>query len=197
MPRTGYETTPPSGGGGIGVIFTIDKTDFFRGAKETGKALTSMQRNINSSLRQKGYTITSEIAQYNNGLNVGEVAVKALGSALEGSINEWAKTVAAAGKQMYKEVIKSAPNRVKPQPGRIDTHLMLNSVYGTTTERKNHSRVEIGWTRQYYRYFSFQEDGTRTGPMPMGAIPKTTKYIVDEFNNTFGRMLKYRMEQIK
>ena len=196
MPRTGYETTPPSGGGGVGLFFTIEKTDFLKGSKETGKAVDKITRDFNTKLKTKGYTITSEVVSYGD-YNLGNVVVKALDSAVENSVQDWAKTVAAAGKQMYKEVIKSAPNRVKPQPGRIDTHLMLNSVYGRTTERKNFSRVEIGWTDTYYRYFSFQEDGTRTGPMPMGAIPKTAKYVVNEFNNTFGRMLKYRMEQIK
>jgi hypothetical protein len=196
MPRTGYETTPPTGGGGIGLSFTIEKSNFIAGAKETGKALTRLERNFNSALRMKGYSITQE-ATSSDRYNAIDIYVSALSSALEDSAQDWGKKVAAGGKAMFREVIKSAPNRVKPRPGRIETHLMLNSVKGTTKKYKNESVVAIGWTGTYYRYFSFQEDGTRTGPMPMHAIPKTAKYITNEFNNTFGRMLKYRIENIK
>lgn len=192
MPRTGFERTPPAAGGGVGLLFTIEKSNFIAGAKQTGKALTDMQREINANFRSKGYSVKTTSNAY--GANI---TVKALTDALEDSTQEWAKIVAAGGKARFKEVIKSAPNIVKPSPGRIDTHLMLNSVRGTTTRRKYESTVEIGWTGTYYRYFSFQEDGTRNGPMPMHAIPKTAKYITNEFNRSFGRILQSRMTKIK
>lgn len=196
MLRTGYETTPPTGGGGVALTFTIEKSNFIAGAKETGKALSRMELEFNSKLRKKGYAITQEVSTYGTA-RVSETYVMALSAALEDSTHEWAKKVAAAGKSRFREIIKSAPNRVKPRPGRIDTHPMLDSVKGTTHKHKNDSTVVIGWHGTYYRYFSFQEDGTNNGPMPMHAIPKTASYLTKEFNNTFGRMLKYRIENIK
>lgn len=194
--RTGYETTPPTGGGSVGVLFYIDKTGFIAGAKQTGKALTSAERSINSTLRKKGQSISTEII--NNDLAIAaQVTVRALEGALDDVAKDWGKIISASGKRYFKEIIKTAPNRVKPRPGRIDTHDMLNAVRGRTENRRDYTASLIGWDDVYYRYFSFQEDGTRGGPSPMGAVPKTAKYLTDQFNKSFGPMLQNRIEKIK
>lgn len=196
MARTGYEVTPPTGGGNVGVIFVIDKTGFIAGAKETGRALTSAERSINSKLRRTGQSVTTEVIE-NDLAMAAKVTVRSLEGALDEVANDWGKAISASGKNFFKEIIKTAPNRVKPRDGRIDTHLMLNSVRGRTTNRKNETMSAIGWDDVYYRYFSFQEDGTRGGAMPMGAVPKTARYLAVEFDKNFGRMLQNRIEKIK
>lgn len=191
MPRTGYETTPPTGGGSVKLEFIIDKVNYIRGAKQAGDEIKKL-----NATQQQGYSIKSTwderaLAQ------VAQRTVKSLEGALEQVANDWAKIVSAAGKEYFKEVIRSAPNRVKPRPGRIDTHTMLKSVRGRTKNNKDATTSTIGWIDSYYRYFSFQEDGTRNGPMPMGAVPKTAKYLTSQFNRSFGPMLRNRIEKIK
>lgn len=194
--RTGYERTPPTGGGGVGLTVSIQMTNLQKGFKETGQALTSFQKQLNKGLTQNGYFSSSSKSSFGRA-NITEVKFNALSSAIENDAHNWAKAIAAGGKSYFQEIIKSAPNRVKPRPGRIETHEMLRSVRGITHKYKGESLVEIGWISNYYRYFSFQEDGTSNGPTAMHAIPKTANYIQKEFKNSFGRMLKYRIENIK
>jgi hypothetical protein len=78
---------------------------------------------------------------------------------------------------------------------------MLRSVQGRTYETKEMTYVGIGWniTGQggYYRYFSFQEDGTRGGAMPMRAVPQTARFLSKQFDESFSKALKIRLDNIK
>lgn len=202
--RTGHLTTPPDNGGSIGVLFVIEKQDFQRGTRQVAAELSKIER---QSISKKGYRKdTFSINVESTGESLGEVAVtqiRAWDKALEDSANDWGKMIAAAGKERFREVIKSAPNRTK-RSGRIDTGDMLKAVRGVTKSLKNETRIAIGWNTEmigtpgtYYRYFSFQEDGTSNGPTAMGAVPKTAAYITTQFDKSFGRMLEYRMKNIK
>lgn len=202
MGRTGFETTPPTNGGNAAVILTIDKSGFYKGAKETGKALTAMQRKINSDIKNIGYSKTVKVSMsLEDKMMFSHILVRKLEDAVNNSTKEMAKQLSASGKAFFKNVILTAPNRVKAQPGRIDTGLMLRSVQGRTIDSKMITRVGIGWnitdSGRYYRYFSFQEDGTRNGPMPMRAVPKTAKFISEQFQQKMEKNLKLRLDTIK
>lgn len=201
MPRTGYNTTGPTGGGNTAIVFAIDKSGFYKGIKETGKALDSLQKKINSDIKKVGYGTTGKvtITVSDNKFFSAEI-VKGLESALESATFEFAKEMSKAGKQYFQSIIRTAPNQTKG-PGRIDTGLMLRSVQGRTRRDKDTTYIAVGWNvignSPYYRYFSFQEDGTRNGPMPMRAVPKTAKFLSDKFNQHMNKDLKTRLDNIK
>jgi hypothetical protein len=201
MPRTGFEITPPTRGGNQAVVFKIDKSGFYKGAKETGVALTSMQRKINSEIRRTGYSKNVKIdMKIEGGAMFSQVVVRTLDEAVDAVSRQWAKQIAASGKDFFKTIIRTAPNRVKGEPGRIDTGLMLRSVQGRSYDNKDATYVGIGWDiagGTYYRYFSFQEDGTRNGPMPMRAVPQTARFLSKQFEQGLGKELKIRLDSIK
>lgn len=201
MPRTGYERTAPTGSGNLGLVFTIDKSGFYKGAKETGKALTDIQRKINSSIRNSGSKKTMTFEVLGNDLEkYSHVVVRTLRAAVDDVAKDWAKEMSAIGKGMFKEIIKSAPNRTKG-PGRIESQEMLQSVQGRVYNTAQSTHVGIGWrmngTGTYYRYFSFQEDGSRGGAMPMNAVSKTARYVSRHFDLRFKKELKLRVDAIK
>jgi hypothetical protein len=53
---------------------------------------------------------------------------------------------------------------MKKYANRIDTKLMNNSIIYRTTKGKNSYSVKIGWLEIWYKYFGFQENGTRNVP---------------------------------
>lgn len=48
-----------------------------------------------------------------------------------------------------------------PLTFRYDTGTMYNSVNSRIRRGKNQTRIEIGWTRRFYKYFDYQESGTQ------------------------------------
>jgi hypothetical protein len=201
MPRTGYETTGPTRGGNTAVVFAIDKSGFYKGIKETGKALDSMQKKINADIKKNGYGKTARVTVTisDNKLFSAEI-VRGLETALEGATREFAKELSKSGKQFFQNIVRTAPNRQKG-PGRIDTGLMLRSVQGRTSYDKTTTYIGIGWNVKgnspYYRYFSFQEDGTRGGATPMRAVPQTANFISQQFQAKMSKDLQARLDKIK
>lgn len=47
---------------------------------------------------------------------------------------------------------------------RVDTGLMRGSINYRTSKLKSGYRIRIGWTQLWYKYFGFQENGTRNVP---------------------------------
>lgn len=201
MPRTGYKTTGPTRGGNTAVVFAIDKSGFYKGIKETGKALDSFQKKLNTDMRKVGYGTTAKVTVTvsDNKLFSAQI-VRGLELALEDVTKEFAKEMSKTGKQYFQSIIRTAPNRTKG-PGRIDTGLMLRSVQGRTRYDKTTTYIAVGWnvagSSPYYRYFSFQEDGTVGGASPMRAVPKTAQFLSDKFSQRMNKDLKTRLDKIK
>ena len=202
MARTGFLKTPPRGRGGTqAVLFTIDKTGYFKGASQAGRELKKLEKDIIKNLKQGEYAKTVRVRQKLEGrIYVDEVLVASLDKSLNEVANEVAKSLAAQGKSYFRNIVKTAPNKHK-EPGRYETGYMLSKVQGRTINRKNYVTVGVGWdiagNGDYFRYFSFQEEGARGGPMPMNAIPKTTHFITTKFRQEFEAKLKARLDSIK
>lgn len=201
MARTGYERSGPTGGGNTGIIFEINKDGFYKGIKETGQALDKMQKKINSDIRKVGYGTTARVTlEVRDNKLISAQVIRGLESALEGATRDFAKEMAKSGKLFFQKIIRTAPNKTKG-PGRIDTRLMLRSVQGRTFFKKDATYVGVGWNVKgdspYFRYFSFQEDGTRGGAMPMRAVPQTAKFMSDKFNSQMSKDLQARLDKIK
>ena len=70
-------------------------------------------------------------------------------------------------------------NVMKNYAFREDSKLMRDSIYGTTDKRKYRITSNIGWTRLWYKYFGFQENGTRT-IKPMRSVLRTYMDIMPD-----------------
>jgi len=202
MPQTGYQKSPPTASGNKAIVFTIDKSGYYQGAKETGKALDSMQSRINSQIRNSGSSGRALKVNFEVGDNtlISSKVIRVLNKAVDESVLTLSKELASSGREFFREIIKSAPNRTK-RAGRIDTQRMLRSVQGKIKNSKDTLQIGVGWqvdgTGEYYRYFSFQEDGTRRGPSPMRAVPKTARYMQSQFKKNITKALKSRMDRMK
>lgn len=201
MARTGYERSGPTGGGNTAIVFAIDKSGFYKGIKETGQALDSFQKKLNADMRKVGYGTTAKVTVTvsDNKLFSAQI-VRGLETALEDVTYEFAKQMSKTGKQYFQSVIRTAPNKTKG-PGRYDTGLMFTKVQGRTRQDKDTTYIAVGWNvagnSPYYRYFSFQEDGTAGGASPMRAVPKTAQFLSDKFNQRMSKDLKIRLDKIK
>lgn len=100
---------------------------------------------------------------------------------IDGDIKQIGIIIADEMKKEIKGVIKTAPGA--RGAGRIDTGTMIDSVYGRRTKynkSKGVLEVSAGWLDLWYKYFGFQEQGTRTGIKPMRAIAHTAMVTFPE-----------------
>jgi hypothetical protein len=77
------------------------------------------------------------------------------------------------------------PERPPISP-RYDTGLMYNSVDSKIRKNKNSTSVEVGWTRDFYKYFDFQERGAGSIG-PMNAVRGGYRRTVPKAYNLMGR----------
>jgi hypothetical protein len=82
----------------------------------------------------------------------------------------------ALARDMYalgKEVSAESKNVMKKYIGsRVDTGRMKGSVYNSTKQSKGRVVAEAGWLDLWYRYFGYQEEGTRY-VSPMHSVLRT------------------------
>lgn len=82
----------------------------------------------------------------------------------------------ALARDMYalgKETSLEAKSVMKKYIGsRVDTGRMKGSVYNTTTQSRSRVVAEAGWLDLWYRYFGYQEEGTRF-ISPMHSVLRT------------------------
>jgi len=82
--------------------------------------------------------------------------------------NELLRDIGTIGVSEIKGGIRNPENA--PLSPRYDTGLMYNSVDYKLRKSEHETRVEIGWTRRFHKYFDFQERGTGQfiGPLNKG-----------------------------
>jgi hypothetical protein len=196
MPRTGYSTTPPTNGSNLAVVFKIDNRDFLDGVARASGELAKFASGAGKKSESKSFSFTTEVLDLDVA-SASQVTVRRMANALDETSREWSKRISKVGKKFFQNIILTAPNRVKPKPGRYQSGTMVKSVKGTTYGNRDYTVSLIGWGGLYYRYFSFQEEGTSNGPLPMRAVPQTSRYLMDEFSKTFAKNLKKKIDEIK
>jgi len=73
---------------------------------------------------------------------------------------------------------------------RIDTGRMKQEIrYKITKRNLKTLTVEVGWIRLWYKYFDYQERGTR-GVRPMHSIFKTRMEAQRDFQQTYSRFVR-------
>lgn len=73
---------------------------------------------------------------------------------------------------------------------RRETGRMNESIRYNTRARGNKYVVTIGWTELWYKYFGFQENGTRTGIRPMHSVIRTYMQMLPKIQNYTSRLYR-------
>jgi len=73
---------------------------------------------------------------------------------------------------------------------RRETGRMNESIRYNTRARDNKYIVNIGWTELWYKYFGFQENGTRTGIRPMHSVIRTYMQMLPKVQNYTSRLYR-------
>lgn len=72
---------------------------------------------------------------------------------------------------------------------RVDTGLMRGSIRYSTRKYKTKYTVNIGWTQLWYKYFGFQENGTKSVP-PMRSVLRTYLELTPKVQNFMSRFIR-------
>lgn len=87
------------------------------------------------------------------------------------------------------ELGKDGKATMQKYANRIDTGLMRSSIRYNTRKYKSRYTVSIGWTQLWYKYFGFQENGTRSIP-PMRSVLRTYLELAPRVQNFMSRFIR-------
>lgn len=172
----------------IDVNFQFDKVE---------KSLRSVRKDI-VKLNDNAFKMQKELNKTNKGFGVyidpikgKEIPSKPInfklpkgGAELSSSTDDTLKKIGTRGRDIMKKYM------------RVDTGEMKSQVrYMQRRRGKGASQVQIGWIRTFYRYFGWQEEGTKTGIKPMNAIGRTWAELTPYANKEFSKFTrKYFLE---
>jgi hypothetical protein len=174
MPRSesGYSTDRSKASGPSSLIFELDYSDYDRSIREARKATQKLSREIK--------TVEKFINKSGGRSRFGEVKI------MQGDLSMFAdqisRRILPAGtiemqieaKKAMRPFAKEVKSLMKGFVNRIDTGTMYSEIRyqilpGDSFKRL---RIEIGWTKLWYKYFDYQEYGTQYIP-PMKALFNT------------------------
>lgn len=85
---------------------------------------------------------------------------------------------------------KAGADTMRKYVKRIDTGRMKDAITYNTRSRGNKYTVNIGWTELWYKYFGFQENGTKNGVPPMHSILRTYLEMLPRVQNYMSRFIR-------
>lgn len=85
---------------------------------------------------------------------------------------------------------REGANTMRKYVNRIETGRMKGSITYNTRSYSNKYVVRIGWTQLWYKYFGFQENGTRTGIRPMHSVVRTYIEMLPRVQNYMSRFTR-------
>lgn len=158
----GYDTEPRDGFDNS-IEFTFDYSGLDASTRQVKKELSDLAYQfykISNQLQTngKGFIYPTKKIENVRTLSTLKLSTKMFGSTeqLESDILAIAGIAADEGKKTIKKYIG----------GRIETGRMKGSVYGRVYKRKGYIVARAGWLDLWYKYFGFQENGTkRVSPM--------------------------------
>jgi hypothetical protein len=165
--RVGYETTGKDDFD-TQIDISFDFSDFSVKTREAKAGLSDLAYELHKSLggtgrsnREYGFISPKSVSRKQIESVISRTIKLPNDAEIYQDINEFAKNLSGLGK-----------NVMSNYANREDTSLMRNSIYGTTKGTKYRITSSIGWTRLWYKYFGFQENGTRT-IKPMRSVLRT------------------------
>lgn len=138
------------------VTFNFDYSDAELGVQKARALIAAFGKEIKSNMStikaSNGFIFADSDFKSGSDATIKLVSDKAL----EKDVYEMGKMVSDESKSTMQKYIGS----------RVDTGRMKGSVYGRTTKRKGHVKAEAGWLDLWFKYFGYQEEGTkRISPM--------------------------------
>lgn len=190
----GYETTDKEEFDNV-VQFRFDYSDVDNTVREVKKQLSDLGYEIHKTFKEmsiptsragnKQFTISPKISgdldQSTAGIMRYDIAMLADGDRIASALAPGMKQVGEDGK----ETMKKYANR-------IDTGLMNSKIFYTTRRLKASYVVTIGWTELWYKYFGFQENGTKN-INPMRSVLRTYMEMLPRFRDFASKfIINYR-----
>lgn len=182
--RVGYETTGKDEfDTQIDISFSF--SDFSIKTREAKAGLSDLAYELHKQLsgtgrsnKEYGFISPKSVSR----AEVQSVISKTIKLPTESEIYEDISKFAVNLSELGKNVMKNYANRE-------DTSLMRNSIYGTTNKSKYRITSSIGWTRLWYKYFGFQENGTGT-IRPMRSVIRTYLDIMPDVRQDVSLYMK-------
>lgn len=87
------------------------------------------------------------------------------------------------------EIGKTGKAIMRQYANRVDTGLMRNSIKYTTRVGEKKTVIRIGWTQLWYKYFGFQENGTRY-VSPMHSVLRTFAQMAPHVQKYVSRLMR-------
>jgi hypothetical protein len=181
--RDGYDTTSKDTFDNQ-VVFTLDYSSLELGMKEArnmiadfGKELKDSMEGVNTekgtyfvyakSDFKKSYTTTSADILIPKAKDIDNVVYRA------------GKGISALSKDTIKKYIGS----------RVETGDMKGSIYGRTSKSKGQVVSRAGWLDLWYKYFGYQEEGTKT-ISPMHSILRTYLEVAPQVQRAMSELVR-------
>ena len=165
--RVGYETTGKDDFD-TQIDISFDFSDFSVKTREAKAGLSDLAYDLHKALqgtgrsnKEYGFISPKSVSRKEIESVISRTIKLPNDAEIYKDINAFAKNLSGLGK-----------NVMSNYANREDTSLMRNSIYGTTKGTKYKITSSIGWTRLWYKYFGFQENGTRT-IKPMRSVLRT------------------------
>jgi hypothetical protein len=179
----GYETDDKADFDNV-LEFRFDYSDVDNTVREVKKQLSDLGFEIHKTFKElsiptqrtanKQFTISPKISadlgRSDAGIMRMDFAMLADGKRITDALAPAMGQIGLEGKQTMKKYAN-----------RIDTGLMNNSIYYSTRKLKNSYVVRIGWTELWYKYFGFQENGTKN-IRPMRSVLRTFMEMLPRVN---------------
>jgi hypothetical protein len=170
----GYETDDRADFDNV-VEFRFDYSDVDNTVREVKKQLSDLGFEIHKTFKEisapvqrsanKQFTISPKISgdlgRSDAGIMRYDIAMLADGERMANALAPAMSQIGQEGKQTMKKYAN-----------RIDTGLMNSKILYTTRRLKASYVVKIGWTELWYKYFGFQENGTKS-INPMRSVLRT------------------------
>lgn len=87
------------------------------------------------------------------------------------------------------EIGKTGKALMRQYANRVDTGLMRNSIRYATRITDKKTSIKIGWTQLWYKYFGFQENGTRY-VTPMHSVMRTFIQMIPHVEKYVSRLMR-------
>jgi hypothetical protein len=170
----GYETDDRADFDNV-LEFRFDYSDVDNTVREVKKQLSDLGYEIHKTFKEmsipmsrsgnKQFTISPKISadlgRSDAGIMRYDIAMLADGKRIADALAPGMSQIGEDGKQTMKKYAN-----------RIDTGLMNSKIFYTTRKLKASYVVRIGWTELWYKYFGFQENGTKS-INPMRSVLRT------------------------
>ena len=172
------------------VEFVFDYSDLDRASRKVKKDLADFNYELKQSFNRLG--LKSKANKDYIGFSEAKFASASVGRNPSEQFNLLPDGVqmTLALKNGMQEMGREGADVMRKYVNRIETGRMKGAITYNTRSYSNKYVVRIGWTQLWYKYFGFQENGTRTGIRPMHSIIRTYMEMLPRVGNYMSRFTR-------